>query len=99
MGLLPSENLEFLESEQYENLARVYWTLGDGKSGDKHARKSVKLLIEQGFLDKDEKEEYLQGMRRSFWEDNGWDEGEGRFMGKNHKKKKKGAKKGGKNKA
>ncbi|KAK4162365.1 SET domain-containing protein 5 [Cladorrhinum sp. PSN259] len=54
LNLLPAEELFTFYSEQYENMARIFYVLGDKKNAELYARKSLEVLAEQG---------YLQGVR------------------------------------
>ncbi|KAM7192440.1 SET domain containing protein [Rhypophila sp. PSN 637] len=83
LNLIPSEELYPWESEQYENLARVYWLIGDKKTGDSYARLSLRKLAEQGFIDAARKE-YFDLLVKEFKEDVGMDAG-GIIHGKKNK--------------
>ncbi|KAK4213122.1 hypothetical protein QBC37DRAFT_388231 [Rhypophila decipiens] len=83
LNLIPSEELYPWESEQYENLARVYWLMGDKKTGDSYARLSLRKLAEQGFIDAARKE-YFDLLVKEFKEDVGMDAG-GIIHGKKNK--------------
>ncbi|KAM7212239.1 hypothetical protein V8F06_012375 [Rhypophila decipiens] len=83
LSLIPSEELYPWESEQYENLARVYWLMGDKKTGDSYARLSLRKLAEQGFIDAARKE-YFDLLVKEFKEDVGMDAG-GIIHGKKNK--------------
>ncbi|KAK0625408.1 hypothetical protein B0T17DRAFT_590995 [Bombardia bombarda] len=50
LNLLPLEGLFPLYSEQYENIARVYWMLRDREKAEKYARISLDVLAEQGYI-------------------------------------------------
>lgn len=78
--MIPSEELYPWESEQYENLARVYWLLGNKKTGDSYARLSLKRLAEQGFID-GARNEYFDILWQSFKDDVGMDD-QGHVHGK-----------------
>ncbi|KAK3321969.1 hypothetical protein B0H66DRAFT_638475 [Apodospora peruviana] len=65
LGLIPSEELFPLYSEQYENIARIYWILGDWETGLKYARQSLDVLREQGYLE-DVRPEHLEVMVTNF---------------------------------
>ena len=65
LNLLPSEELFPLYSEQYENMARIYWVLRDMKKAEENARVSLEILAEQGYIDRF-RPEYLDMMWRRF---------------------------------
>ncbi len=50
LELMRQEDLFQLYSEQYENLGRVYWAIGDKKKAEKYARMSLAVLEEQGYV-------------------------------------------------
>lgn len=58
VGLLPAEELFPLYSEQYENMARIFYVLRDMENAEKYANMSLGVLREQGYL------EYGDGERR-----------------------------------
>jgi len=60
IDLIRAEELELLLAEQYENLGRVYWAMGDRARGEQWARRSLDLLEEQGYIG-----EVRPGMLRS----------------------------------
>lgn len=51
LGLLPAEELFPLYSEQYENMARIYWVLQDMERAEENARLSLDVLARQGYID------------------------------------------------
>lgn len=51
IGLLPSEELFPLYAEQYENMARIFFVLGDMDQADKYARLSLDELARLGYVD------------------------------------------------
>ena len=51
LELQRKEDLFPLYSQQYENLARIYWAVGDWKMSTKYARMSLDLLTEQGYIE------------------------------------------------
>ncbi|KAK0712909.1 hypothetical protein B0T26DRAFT_648852 [Lasiosphaeria miniovina] len=51
LGLLPAEELFPLYSEQYENIARIYWVLQDMERAEENARLSLDVLARQGYID------------------------------------------------
>ncbi len=59
------EELFPMYSEQYENLARTYWAVGDWKMATKYARMSLDLLKEQGYIEK-YTEQHLAALLKSF---------------------------------
>jgi len=65
INMIPIEELFPLYSEQYENLARLYWSLGDHEKARENAKKSLDVLVEQGYLDSF-KPEYLEMMWKNF---------------------------------
>ncbi|KAK3384895.1 hypothetical protein B0H63DRAFT_494124 [Podospora didyma] len=65
LNLLPSEELFPLYSEQYENMARIYWVLRDMKKAEENARISLEILAEQGYIERF-RPEYLDMMWRRF---------------------------------
>ncbi|KAK4038063.1 SET domain-containing protein 5 [Parachaetomium inaequale] len=50
LALLPAEELFPLYSEQYENMARVFYVLRDMENAEKYARLSLGVLEEQGYV-------------------------------------------------
>lgn len=50
MPLLPKEELFPLESEQLENMSRIYFVLNDMDKAEKYARLSLEVLARQGYI-------------------------------------------------
>ncbi|KAK4175774.1 hypothetical protein QBC36DRAFT_189012 [Triangularia setosa] len=50
LPLLPKEELFPLESEQLENMSRIYWVLNEMENAEKYARKSLEVLARQGYI-------------------------------------------------
>ncbi|KAK3346132.1 hypothetical protein B0T25DRAFT_551148 [Lasiosphaeria hispida] len=65
VNLLPAEELFPLYSEQYENMARVYFVLRDREKAEKYAKLSLDVLAEQGYIDR-VKPELLDTMWKRF---------------------------------
>lgn len=78
IGLLASEELFPMYSEQYENMARVFFVLGDMANAEKYARMSLQTLAEQGYIEGGVREELLERMWARFREEEG--EGVERFV-------------------
>ncbi|KAK4229186.1 SET domain-containing protein 5, partial [Podospora fimiseda] len=68
INLLPSEDLFPFYSEQYENMARIFFVLGDMKNAELYARKSLDVLAEQGYI-QGVREEQLDIMWKRFRQD------------------------------
>ncbi len=69
--LVRQEELFPLYSELLENLARIWWAAGDKERGARHARQSLALLAEQGYIAASgaaEQERQLAALLRSFEE-------------------------------
>lgn len=52
------EGLTPFFSEQYDNLGRIYWAIGQRQESERYARMSLRVLREQGFVPEDQDEEY-----------------------------------------
>ncbi|KAH8890037.1 SET domain-containing protein [Thozetella sp. PMI_491] len=65
LELMRQEELFPMYSEQFENLARIYWAVGDWKMATQHARKSLDLLKEQGYIE-GYNERHLASLLQSF---------------------------------
>ncbi|KAK4664328.1 uncharacterized protein QC763_504530 [Podospora pseudopauciseta] len=50
LPLLPKEELFPLESEQLENMSRIYFVLNDMDKAEKYARLSLEVLARQGYI-------------------------------------------------
>ncbi|KAK0669212.1 hypothetical protein QBC41DRAFT_224471 [Cercophora samala] len=50
LPLLPKEELFPLESEQLENMSRIYFVLNDMENAEKYARQSLEVLAKQGYI-------------------------------------------------
>ncbi|KAK4192385.1 hypothetical protein QBC35DRAFT_459557 [Podospora australis] len=70
INLLASEELFPMYSEQYENMARIFWVLNDMKNAEKYARMSLDILVEQGYIPY-VKDEYIDVMWRRFEQEEG----------------------------
>jgi hypothetical protein len=70
LALLPAEELFPLVSEQYENMARIFYVLRDGENAERYARMSLGVLREQGYIG-EVKTEMVEGMWRRFEEEEG----------------------------
>ncbi len=65
LQLMREENLFQLYSEQYENLARIYWAAKDRDEAVKYAKMSLEMLVEQGYIQRVEPE-HLQMVLNTF---------------------------------
>ncbi|KAK1829335.1 hypothetical protein QBC39DRAFT_311182 [Podospora conica] len=70
LPLLPEENMFQEMSDQYENMARIYYVMRDRKNAAKWARKSLGVLVEMGYL-KGVREEDVVNMFARFEDDEG----------------------------
>jgi hypothetical protein len=70
LPLLPEENMFQEMADQYENMSRIYYVMRDRKNAAKWARKSLEVLVEQGYL-KLVKEEDVGRMFARFEDDEG----------------------------
>lgn len=70
VDLLPSEELFPMYSEQYENMARIFWTLNDMKNAEKYVRLSLEILAEQGYI-RYVKDDHLEFMWKRFEQEEG----------------------------
>ncbi|KAK4201685.1 hypothetical protein QBC40DRAFT_338880 [Triangularia verruculosa] len=50
LPLLPKEELFPLESEQLENMSRIYWVLNDMENAERYAKESLEVLARQGYI-------------------------------------------------
>ena len=70
IGLLPSEELFPMYSEQYENMARIFFVLGDMENAEKYATLSLRTLAEQGYI-QSVGPDHLERMWKRFREEEG----------------------------
>ncbi|KAK3989756.1 SET domain-containing protein 5 [Cladorrhinum sp. PSN332] len=68
LNLLPAEEMFPFYSEQYENMARIYFVLGDMENAELYARKSLDVLAEQGYI-QGVRDEQLEIMWNKFRQD------------------------------
>ncbi|KAH6615474.1 hypothetical protein B0J18DRAFT_459495 [Chaetomium sp. MPI-SDFR-AT-0129] len=72
LARLPREDLLFgLGSEQYENLARVYYVLGERAEARRYVRKALEIRVEQGYDEGPVGEREVEGVLRRFAEEEG----------------------------
>lgn len=67
---LASEDLSRLYSEQYENMARIFYVLKDMENAEKWANMSLTELAEQGYIS-GVRREHLEGMWKRFEDEEG----------------------------
>ncbi|KAK0716660.1 hypothetical protein B0T21DRAFT_266491, partial [Apiosordaria backusii] len=70
LPLLAKEELFPVESEQLENLSRIYWVLNDMEKAEKYARRSLEVLANQGYI-KEVESWMIKKMWRRFEEEEG----------------------------
>ena len=73
LGLLREEGggLFQMEGEQYENMARNFWVVGDGENAERYGRLVVEGLRVQGFEIGEGDGDALEGLWRRFEEEEG----------------------------
>jgi hypothetical protein len=75
VGQLAAEELFTLYSEQYENMARIFYVLRDMGNAEKWANRSLGVLAEQGYIrasvDGEVGRELLKRMWRRFEKEEG----------------------------
>lgn len=57
-------------SEQYENMARIFYVLRDMKNAEKYATMSLDVLAEQGYIER-VRPEHLEQLWKRFEEEEG----------------------------
>ncbi|GAB1317386.1 SET domain-containing protein [Madurella fahalii] len=70
INLLPSEELFPMFSEQYENMARIFYVLRDKKNAEKYATMSLEILAEQGYIES-VRPEHLEQLWKRFEQEEG----------------------------
>ncbi len=66
LSLMHIEEMFPMYSEQYENLGRIYWAIGDRKNAEKYAQTSLDLLAEQGYITQAQRHYRLPFLLKSF---------------------------------
>ncbi|KAK4124333.1 SET domain-containing protein [Parathielavia appendiculata] len=70
LALLPAEGLFPLYSEQYENMARIFYVVRDMENAERYANMSLGVLREQGYVGEVGRE-MVEGMWRRFEDEEG----------------------------
>lgn len=72
LARLPREDLLFaLGSEQYENLARVYYVLGERAEAERYVWKTLEIRVEQGYEQGPVGEREVEEVLKKFGEEEG----------------------------